>query len=70
MNAKPKKRKTDSAVTAAGAIKKIKADITADDVARRAYARYCERGGRDGSDVNDWLEAERELRTAAASMAT
>jgi len=28
----------------------------------RAYQRYLERGGTGGSDFEDWLEAERELR--------
>jgi hypothetical protein len=38
--------------------------IPRDEVAQRAYYRYLERGGGDGSDVNDWLEAERELRAS------
>lgn len=32
-----------------------------EDIARRAYERYCERGCEDGHDVEDWLAAEREL---------
>ena len=31
-------------------------------VARRAYELYQRRGGNDGADLDDWLEAERELR--------
>lgn len=34
-----------------------------DAIARRAYEIYRSRGGSHGSDVDDWLEAERELRT-------
>ena len=34
---------------------------THDDIARRAYDLYCSRGGADGQDVADWLEAERQL---------
>jgi hypothetical protein len=30
-------------------------------IARRAYEIYERRGGRDGADLDDWLEAEREL---------
>jgi hypothetical protein len=30
-------------------------------IARRAYQLFEERGGGDGSDVEDWLRAEREL---------
>lgn len=34
----------------------------ADDIARRAYQRFLERGGQHGHDMDDWFEAERELR--------
>jgi hypothetical protein len=30
-------------------------------IARRAYDLYLERGGLDGYDMNDWLQAEREI---------
>jgi hypothetical protein len=33
-----------------------------EDVRLRAYQRYIERGRRDGSDFDDWLTAEAELR--------
>ena len=33
-----------------------------DSVARRAYQRFEERGYEHGRDMDDWLEAERELR--------
>jgi hypothetical protein len=32
------------------------------DVERRAYEIYQARGGSHGSDLDDWLQAERELR--------
>jgi hypothetical protein len=32
-----------------------------DRIAERAYQKFVERGGRDGRDLDDWLEAEREL---------
>jgi hypothetical protein len=38
---------------------------SAEDVSRRAYEIYCGRGGTHGSDVEDWLEAERQLRSQA-----
>jgi hypothetical protein len=34
---------------------------TPEQVARRAYELYRTRGGTDGSDLEDWLQAEREL---------
>jgi hypothetical protein len=33
-----------------------------EDIRMRAYSRYLERGGGDGMDFEDWLEAERELK--------
>jgi Protein of unknown function (DUF2934) len=33
-----------------------------DEIARRAYEKFCERGGEHGHDLDDWLRAERELR--------
>ena len=34
-----------------------------DDIRRRAYERYLERGGHHGRHFDDWLEAEKELRS-------
>ena len=42
--------------------KTLRTEPTSDDVARRAYELYQERGGEPGADVDDWLRAERELR--------
>ena len=36
--------------------------VTDEDVARRAYSLYLERGCRDGHDLDDWTQAVRELR--------
>jgi DUF2934 family protein len=36
--------------------------VTDEEVARRAYEIYQNRGGRHGADLDDWLEAERQLR--------
>ena len=34
---------------------------TAEEIAHRAYEIYLSRGGAPGADVDDWLQAEREL---------
>ena len=34
----------------------------ADAIARRAYEIYQNRGGNHGADLDDWLEAERQLK--------
>ena len=47
----------------------IPSDVTERDIARRAFERYCNRGCEDGHDVEDWLNAERELRDASKSTA-
>jgi hypothetical protein len=36
-------------------------------IRERAYKLYLERGGRGGQEREDWLEAERELRTIFAT---
>ncbi len=35
--------------------------MSRDEIERRAYQRFVERGGMDGADIDDWLRAEREL---------
>jgi hypothetical protein len=35
--------------------------VAESDIAARAFAYYCERGFQHGSDLEDWLRAEREL---------
>ena len=47
----------------------IESGVTEGDIARRAFELYCERGRKDGHDVDDWLNAERELRDARRSSA-
>ena len=37
-------------------------DVATDDIARRAYEHYEERGRQPGHEMDDWLQAERELR--------
>ena len=39
--------------------------VTENEIARRAYERYLSRGCEHGHDVQDWLEAERELRRSS-----
>jgi len=37
---------------------------TEDVIAQRAYDLYLARGAEDGHDVEDWLQAEREIQEA------
>lgn len=38
---------------------------TRDEIERRAYEIYLERGGQEGQELADWLTAERELTESA-----
>ena len=42
------------------------ASLDTSEVARRAFELYCARGGGDGHDLDDWLTAERELRSTVS----
>jgi hypothetical protein len=44
--------------------------VSAGDIAERAYGFYLDRGCVDGFDREDWLRAERELKTPPAIAAT
>jgi len=43
------------------------AGIPQEEIARRAYALYQERGGEHGHDLADWLRAEAELRSQSGN---
>jgi hypothetical protein len=40
-------------------------DLAYEEIARRAYALFLSRGAEHGRDFDDWLEAERQLRSAS-----
>jgi hypothetical protein len=40
--------------------------IPHEKIAMRAYEKWCKRGRPQGSDVQDWMEAEAELRSEVA----
>jgi hypothetical protein len=39
-----------------------------DEIRRRAYEIYLERGGLPGQELEDWVQAEREIESAAHFM--
>ena len=41
---------------------------TRDDVARRAYELFQARGGEPGHELENWLEAERELGQSSSDL--
>jgi hypothetical protein len=64
------KAKTDEGTAMASDRAKARAQqasVTNNDVARRAYDLYLARGCEDGHDVDDWIQAERELRASSGT---
>ena len=55
----PKRVKAKAATVASSAV--TRTVPTQDEIARRAYELYLERGGEHGHDVEDWQRAEAEL---------
>jgi hypothetical protein len=45
----------------------VQAKIPHEKIAMRAYEKWCKRGRPCGSDKQDWMEAETELRREMAS---
>ena len=43
-------------------------EVSRDEIARRAYEIYVQRGGENGKDVEDWLRAEKEVSGKAADV--
>lgn len=43
--------------------------VTEDKIAKRAYEKWCQRGMRDGSAQQDWLDAEKELQAEVTKSA-
>jgi DUF2934 family protein len=41
----------------------IRNKITHEEIQRLAYHIYLSRGGQEGHDLEDWLQAERELKS-------
>jgi hypothetical protein len=67
---KPKRRRTDQVVPVPSvAPRDLPATMTHREIARRAYELYEERGGEHGHDLDDWLQAERELQDLLRSTA-
>ena len=44
----------------------VEVEPSDEEIRVRAYHRYLERGGSHGMDVEDWLEAKRELQRSRA----
>jgi len=57
-----KKPHNDKDATTQAAIpEQIMSNDLSERIAKRAYELYLERGGRPGCELEDWLDAEREI---------
>ena len=67
MMEKQKRRRNHAAVVVPSARPgALAATTTSNEVPRRAYELYCERGGEHGHDLDHWLQAESEVRGAVS----
>jgi hypothetical protein len=54
--------KEQDVVSPEGVRIEMAAGPTEEEIRRRAYEIHCERGYAHGQDLEDWLQAERELK--------
>jgi hypothetical protein len=65
---KPKRRRTKKVATMPTVVPDVlSATMTDRDIARRAFELFEARGREHGRDLDDWLQAERELQGSASS---
>jgi len=57
-----KRRGSRSAPGVDETVRQSAAEPTVEEIRRRAYLLYLERGGAPGDDFSDWLRAEQELK--------
>jgi len=50
--------------TETGSIAVAPPEPTEEDIRNRAYHRYLERGAGHGADFDDWVEAEKDLKSS------
>ena len=48
------------------ALRVARPELSHEQIARRAYEIYLQRGGEGGRDLDDWVEAERQLMARIA----
>ena len=66
---KPRTRKTATIVPIESSVVRTlqTAAIGEREIAQRAFEIFCDRGFQHGHDLEDWLQAERELRGSVTS---
>ena len=64
MSKAQRKKKNAKNATEARPVKPAgdRSTVTQEEIAQRAYELFLARGGEPGHDVEDWIEAERQLQ--------
>lgn len=70
MATRPRRPATTTSRHPAGAVGPSSRALSGEYIALRAYEIYRRRGGTDGADLDDWLQAERELRGSGKETAS
>jgi hypothetical protein len=60
----PRKRATTKKANGAAPAPAAPRTPSDDDIRLRAYHRFIERGATPGGDLDDWLEAEKDLKAS------
>ena len=66
----PKQKKQLKSVQLNPLGKPVAVQPSHDEIAKRAHKIYLARGGTDGCDLDDWLQAERELKASRKAVIT
>jgi hypothetical protein len=59
----PRKRATSKKANGSGVAPAAAQGPSAEEIRLRAYHRYLERGAGHGTDFDDWVEAEKDLKS-------
>lgn len=74
MSPTPSKRKTDrkspERASESAPLMSEPNGLSSSEIARRAFEIYCARGYQPGHELDDWLQAEGELRASIGAAAT
>jgi len=63
---KPNQRRSEEQPVQGNDVQNAAPPADRDEISRRAYERYEERGREAGHDLDDWLEAERDLQSRSS----
>jgi hypothetical protein len=63
------KKQRNKQITKTPVVPKIVSQPSSEEIAKRAHEIFLARGGAPGFELDDWLQAERELKAASRQRA-